>query len=205
MSKTIPFLALGDSYTIGECVDEKERWPTLLAELLIEKGIQLGEPHIIATTGWRTDELKGAIEKEQPSNDFGLVSLSIGVNNQYQNKSVESYKPEFEELLNIALDKAGGNNERVMVLSIPDYGFTPIGEGKQSTISHELELYNKANKAVAKKYGVWYFDITPSSTKGLEDPTLVTSDNLHPSGKLYKIWVDIILSNHSFVNQFKNK
>lgn len=187
------FLALGDSYTIGESVQQNERWPVQLSEALNRKGFRFESPKIIATTGWRTDDLKGAVIAEDPAKDFDLVSLLIGVNNQYQGRSASDYEPEFEELLNMAISFAGGDKEKVFVVSIPDYGYTPFGKEKQATISEEIDAFNNINRSVAEKYGISYFDITPLSRKGFEDPELVASDGLHPSGKQYRLWVEIIL------------
>ncbi|HYG03276.1 MAG TPA: SGNH/GDSL hydrolase family protein [Chryseosolibacter sp.] len=189
----IKLLALGDSYTIGESVGENERWPVQLMQSLREKGWQVADPKIIATTGWRTDELKNAVLKEdlQLNSDFNLISLLIGVNNQYQGKSVESYKPEFEELLQIAITLSGNNTKRVFVLSIPDYGFTPFGKEKQQVISQAIDQFNNANHEITAKYGVNYIDITPFTRDS--DPALLASDALHPAGKMYGIWVREIL------------
>jgi lysophospholipase L1-like esterase len=191
-TQKIKFLALGDSYTIGESVNESERWPMQLLQQLQSKGYECQPPQIIATTGWRTDDLKNAIAKRKPEKDFNLVSLLIGVNNQYQGKSVESYTPEFEELLNIAIEHAGGDKSKVFVVSIPDYGYTPFGRNKQAAISKDIDEFNAANKAITEKYGIKYFNITEISRKGFDDPTLVANDGLHPSGKMYALWVDLI-------------
>jgi lysophospholipase L1-like esterase len=187
------FLALGDSYTIGESVKEEERWPELLATELRKKGKSIEKPRIIATTGWRTDQLKKAIEEANLKPEYDLVSLLIGVNNQYQGKSAESYAPEFEELLNIAIKLAGGKKENVFVVSIPDYGFTPFGQPKQEQISKALDEYNAINKKITENAGVQYFNITNISRKGFEQPDLVADDTLHPSGVQYKLWVERIL------------
>ena len=186
------FLALGDSYTIGESVAEVDRWPVQLAKVLREKGIPVEAPRIIATTGWRTDDLKKAILSEKLKNEFDLVSLLIGVNNQYQSKSAGEYAPEFEQLLKMAITFAGGDNAKVFVVSIPDYGFTPFGKDKQEKISREIDEFNDVNRSIALKYGVRYFDITGISRKGLKESDLVADDGLHPSGKMYKEWVDVI-------------
>lgn len=186
------FLALGDSYTIGESVAEVDRWPVQLAKVLREKGIPVEAPRIIATTGWRTDDLKKAILSEKLKNEFDLVSLLIGVNNQYQSKSAAEYAPEFEQLLKMAITFAGGDNAKVFVVSIPDYGFTPFGKDKQEKISREIDEFNDVNRSIALKYGVRYFDITGISRKGLKESDLVADDGLHPSGKMYKEWVDVI-------------
>ncbi|MBX2894237.1 MAG: SGNH/GDSL hydrolase family protein [Cyclobacteriaceae bacterium] len=181
------FLALGDSYTIGESVVEPERWPNQLAEKL-----KLSKPTIIATTGWRTDQLKAAIEAAKLKHEYDLVSLLIGVNNQYQGRPIEIYEQEFEELLQMSIMLAKGKTENVLVVSIPDYGYTPFGKAKQEKISAELNQYNAINKRIADKYGIRYFDITPISRKGLEDAELIAPDGLHPSGKMYAQWVELI-------------
>ncbi|MFN3840086.1 MAG: SGNH/GDSL hydrolase family protein [Cyclobacteriaceae bacterium] len=194
ISKTerVTFLALGDSYTIGESVPEHERWPVQLAKLLQTKGYTIEEPRIIATTGWRTDDLKGAIEKANLKNEYGLVSLLIGVNNQYQGKTVESYKPEFEELLKKAIELAGGRKDRVFVVSIPDYGFTPFGEPKREAISKAIDEFNQANREITLRHGIRYYNITGLTRKGLENPGLVAPDKLHPSGIMYAQWAELI-------------
>jgi lysophospholipase L1-like esterase len=187
------FLALGDSYTIGESVSEKDRWPVQLVNKLNASGFAFEEPAIIATTGWRTDDLREAIVAANPEKNYDLVSLLIGVNNQYQGKSAEVYKREFEELLAMAIALAGGSPDKVFVVSIPDYGFTPFGKGKQLTISKELDEFNAINKSIASKYGIQYFNITDISRRGLAEPHLVAADGLHPSGKMYSEWVGLIM------------
>lgn len=187
------YLALGDSYTIGESVAENERWPVQLAEALRKKGRAVEGPRIIATTGWRTDNLKNAINIAQLKDEYGLVSLLIGVNNQYQGKPIEQFTSEFEDLLKTAIKLAGGKKENVFVVSIPDYGYTPFGKPKQEKISKELDEYNKISRTITEKYGVKYFYITDISRKGLEDAALVAADGLHPSGKMYTQWVELIL------------
>jgi lysophospholipase L1-like esterase len=192
MSQPVKYLALGDSYTIGESIPEKERWPVQLAEALRKKGKQVEQPKIIATTGWRTDNLQNAINIAKLKDEYGLVSLLIGVNNQYQEKPIAQFTKEFEELLNTAIKLAGGKKENVFVVSIPDYGYTPFGKSKQEKISKELDEYNKLSKEITEKYKVKYFYITDISREGLEDPALVAEDGLHPSGKQYGEWVDLI-------------
>ena len=143
------FLALGDSYTIGESVSEDERWPNQLADKL-----QIKRPKIIATTGWRTDDLKNAIISANLKNEYDLVSLLIGVNNQYQGKSSTQYEVEFEDLLKKAIQLAKGKRKNVFVVSIPDYGFTPFGKAKQETISLQLDEFNKINKRITERYKI---------------------------------------------------
>ncbi len=189
----LKFLALGDSYTIGESVAEEERWPVQLVRMIRESGFDYAPPKIIATTGWRTDQLREAIDQENLDKSYDLVSLLIGVNNQYQGRSVASYEPEFENLLKTAILLAGNKPQNVIVLSIPDYGFTPFGREKQALITAQLRDYNAANKRITKKYGITYIDITPVSQRGLVEPELVATDGLHPSGKMYAEWVDLII------------
>ena len=189
----ISYLALGDSYTIGEAVERKDRWPIQLTRRLNDEGIAVAEPKIIATTGWTTDELKAGIEKEEITDDYDMVSLLIGVNNQYRGYSLDEYKAQFEELLNMAIDFAGGNKAKVFVVSIPDYGVTPFGQGKDpKKIGDEVDRFNAANKAITDSYGIQYFDITPVSKTALGVDDLNASDGLHPSGKMYTLWVEII-------------
>lgn len=192
-NQPLKYLALGDSYTIGESVAEKERWPVQLAEQLRAKGFEIDNPRIIATTGWRTDNLKNGINIAQIKDTYNLVSLLIGVNNQYQGKPVDQYAIEYEDLLKTAIAFAGGNKEKVFVVSIPDYGFTPFGKPKQEKISKELDEFNEVNRRITESYGIQYFNITDISRQGLNDPELVASDGLHPSGKQYKLWVDRII------------
>lgn len=190
---SVKFLALGDSYTIGESVEEKERWPEQLAAALREKGKKIQKPRIIAVTGWRTDQLKKAIEEGSLNNEYGLVSLLIGVNNQYQKKSVENYVPEFEDLLRTAVTLAAGKKENVFVVSIPDYGFTPFGKAKQVEITKAIDQFNDVNKAITLKMGIQYVNITDLTREGLSKPEYVAADGLHPSGKMYGLWVKRIL------------
>jgi lysophospholipase L1-like esterase len=190
----IKFLALGDSYTIGESVVATDRWPAQLMDSLSARGLEFVESKIIATTGWRTDNLKEAIRHAKLKPEYSLVSLLIGVNNFYQGRSVESYKPEFEDLLQTAIKLAGGVRSRVFVISIPDYGYTPFGKNNQAAISKGIDEFNEANELIAKKMGVKYFNITDISRKGLVEPDLVAFDSLHPSAKMYAEWVERILS-----------
>jgi len=190
----VKFLALGDSYTIGESVDARQRWPVQLATALRKKGITCSDPIIIATTGWRTDDLKNAIQHAHLKPEYTLVSLLIGVNNYYQGKSAESYAPEFEELLHTAIHLAGGIKSHVFVLSIPDYGYTPFGKEKQAEISQGIDAFNAVNKTIAGRLGITYINITDISRHGFTEPDLVAGDGLHPSGKMYTAWVARILA-----------
>ena len=187
------FLALGDSYTIGESVLEQDRWPEQLAEALRAKGERIEKPRIIAVTGWRTDQLKKAMEEAHLKNEYGLVSLLIGVNNQYQNMLIESYTLEFAELLQTAVDLTGGKKENVFVVSIPDYGFTPFGKSKQTEISKAIDQYNNVNREITFRKGIKYINVTDLSREGLANPEYVAGDGLHPSGKMYSLWVERML------------
>lgn len=195
-SAQLKFLALGDSYTIGESINEEGRWPNQLQDRLKSLGLDVEKPVIIAKTGWRTDELAAAIESANLTNDFDLVGLLIGVNNQYQGRSVDSYKPEFEKLLKRAIELANGDESKVFVVSIPDYGFTPFGESKKDKISKELDQYNAANKKISEDFGVKYYYITDISRS--DKSGLVASDKLHPSAKQYGLWADLIAADEDF-------
>ncbi|MCB0688616.1 MAG: SGNH/GDSL hydrolase family protein [Saprospiraceae bacterium] len=189
------YLALGDSYTIGESVPPEDRYPVQLVNRLRQGGIALEDPVIIATTGWTTDDLDCEIKASGFDRDtFDFVSLLIGVNDQYQNKPFENYYFNFAKLLLRAVELAGNVKEHVVVISIPDYAFTPFGQNRDAgKISEELDRYNQVNKQVADYYGISYFDITPISRQGLQHPELVATDGLHPSGKMYALWVDLML------------
>ncbi len=193
---TKSFLALGDSYTIGESVSEVERWPVQLADRIQGKGVSLDPVKIIATTGWTTDELQSAIKKSGLDGErYDLVSLLIGVNNQYRGYPISNYKTEFEQLLKQAIQFAGGNSKHVFVVSIPDYGVTPFAEEKgkdPKVIASELDQYNEIALGFCDRYDVAYFDITSDSRKAKNDPDLIAEDGLHPSAKMYREWVDLV-------------
>lgn len=188
--KHIRYLALGDSYTIGESVPESQRWPIQLSRRLEAERIS-AEVTIIARTGWTTDELWQGIQAAPPEPPYDLVSLLIGVNNQYRGRSLEEYREQFVFLLNKAIEYAGGDQTRVFVVSIPDWGATPFAEGRdRAQIGREIDAYNNVNRREAERAEVLYFDITPISRQN--DPKLIAEDGLHPSGMMYKQWVDLI-------------
>jgi lysophospholipase L1-like esterase len=188
------YLALGDSYTIGESVAEEMRWPNQLAQILRQSGLPLENPHIIAQTGWTTDELLIAIESAGIKNHYDYVSLLIGVNNQYRGRSVDSFVPEFTTLLERAIAISKNKPEGVFVLSIPDWGVMPFAEGRDRTkIATEIAAYNAAIKALCERYEVAFFDITPISQEALDNATYVANDQLHPSAAMYGAWVDKVL------------
>lgn len=188
------YLALGDSYTIGESVSEAERWPNqLVAKVSGDKKAIFEPVEIIATTGWTTDELKSGIAKAAPEeNAYDFVSLLIGVNNQYRGYPIADFEREFEELLNQAIAYAK-KKENVFIVSIPDYGVTPFAASKDpEKIGEEVKAYNDLSKRIAEKYGIAFFDIYPISKKALNDDSYVADDKLHPSGKMYTEWADLI-------------
>jgi lysophospholipase L1-like esterase len=185
------FLALGDSYTIGESVLEAERWPNQLAEMLRAEGWPV-EVTIVARTGWTTDELAAAIAQTALQGPYQLVSLLIGVNNQYRGRDAESYRLEFRQLLEQAITFAGENVGRVLVLSIPDWGVTPFAAGRdRAQIAQEIDTFNAINRTEAELKGVTYLDVTPLSRQATCDPELVADDGLHPSGKMYAAWAEM--------------
>lgn len=192
ISEPVRFLALGDSYTIGQSVGVSERWPAQLANELGKKGYNVAEVKYIAQTGWRTDDLENAINSQLPLTGYNLVSLLIGVNNQYQGGSSQAYTPQFDNLLRTAIQLAGNHPEHVFVLSIPDYAYTPFGKGNMA-ISNQIDQFNVVNRFITQNYQVAYVDITPISRLGLAQPGLVAPDALHPSGAMYALWVDEIM------------
>ncbi len=185
------YLALGDSYTIGEDVAASGRWPVQLATALRDSGIALDDPHIIATTGWTTDELDAGIDADAPQGPFDLVSLLIGVNDQYRGRSVDDYRPRFTALLERALGFAGGRPSRVLVLSIPDWGVTPyaVASGRDRVqIGQELDAYNTAAAAICAGHGVTFIDITDLSRDFGGEAVMLAADGLHPSAAMYALW-----------------
>ena len=191
------FLALGDSYTIGESVSEAERWPVQLAMLLNTNGFNLAPPTIIATTGWTTGQLMSNLARYNSLRDrYDLVSLLIGVNNQYQGRGEAEYREQFDFLLRRAIELAGNDPGRVLVLSIPDWGVTPFADGSgrdSQQIAAEIDAFNAINREITATYGVAYLDITPISRQAPTDPALIASDGLHPSAKMYAAWANLAL------------
>ena len=191
---SIRYLALGDSYTIGEGVEEDQRWPMQLAAALRELGIQVADPAIIARTGWTTADLLRAIEEKGELGEYDLVSLLIGVNDQFQGLSIEGYRKRFRELLAVAIEAAGGHPERVIVLSIPDWSYTPFADTvERPEVSAEIDAFNAVAREESEAEGVHYFDITPMTRPRVYDAELMADDGLHPSAKMYAMWVEMIL------------
>jgi len=195
--KSKSYLALGDSYTIGESVPISDRFPVILVNDLNGKGYNFQEPKIIAKTGWTTDELKAAILKENLSENYDLVTLLIGVNNQYRGRDVENFRLEFADLLQMAIGFANDQPEKVVVVSIPDWGVSPFASGRdQEKIAEEIDLYNKVKKEETLKRNVTFVDITVISRSGLGIPDYFAKDGLHFSGKMHQLWVNEIMSQY---------
>lgn len=189
----VRYLALGDSYTIGESVAENERWSNQLAAMLAEKNIQ-AEVAIIARTGWTTDELWQGIQVNPPQGMFDLVSLLIGVNNQYRGYDINEYREQFRFLLNKSIEYAGNDAARVIVLSIPDWGVTPFASSQnRERIARDIDAFNAVKRKESEKAGVRFIDVTPISREAVNDLSLIASDDLHPSGKMYFKWAKLIL------------
>ena len=187
-------LFLGDSYTIGESVDQTEGWPLQLVTELRLRGFPMAEPVIIAQTGWTTGDLIKAIKCQEIETGFDLVSLLIGVNNQFQNRDLEEYHFQFHQLMEKAIYLADNQPFRVMVLSIPDWGVTPFAEGRvRLRITEEIDRFNQINRQEAECGEVHYIDVTTISRQASNDPSLIAEDGLHPSSKMYQVWVKTIL------------
>ena len=183
------YLALGDSYTIGESVPAPDNFPNQTVLLLKNAAYDLKPAEILAKTGWTTDELQNNINNHSFTPPYDIVTLLIGVNNQYRGRPVDTYKPEFENLLKQAIQYAGGKADHVIVLSIPDWGVTPFANGRDRTqIAREIDEYNAANKNISENYKVYYIDITPWTREAATDLSLLATDGLHPSSKEYKRW-----------------
>lgn len=190
----VRYLALGDSYTIGESVPVPMRWPMQLAERLREEGIEIEEPRIIARTGWTTGELLEAMETQLNNEKFDLVSVLIGVNNQYRGLSPEDYEQDLHEIFRRAIQFSQNGAAGVFAVSIPDYGVTPFGADNEEKIGMELDEFNRIFQKVAEEYEIDFYNITPISRRAKEDASLIATDDLHPSGKMYTLWVDLILN-----------
>jgi lysophospholipase L1-like esterase len=188
---TLRFLALGDSYTIGEGVEPDERWPVQLAGMLRNEGFDVGDPTVIARTGWTTGDLSAGIDRAAPAGRYDLVSLLIGVNNQYRGGDPDAYRREFVALLNRAAAFAGGDPSRVLVVSIPDWGVTPFAAGQDGArVAAEIDRFNAINREEARRAGARYVDVTPASRR---DRGAVVADGLHPSAAMYAEWARLAL------------
>lgn len=184
------WLALGDSYTIGQSVNITERFPDQTATLLRARGINMPVPEYIATTGWTTTNLQNAINARNPA-PHDVVSLLIGVNDQYQTHDTTGYRQRFTAVLEKSVELAKNKKENVFVLSIPDYSVTPFAAGQdRARIRQEIDWFNAINLSVTQSYGISYLDITPSTREAETDASLIAVDGLHPSGLEYKKWAE---------------
>ncbi|RYZ21868.1 MAG: SGNH/GDSL hydrolase family protein [Chitinophagaceae bacterium] len=191
MEKLYTYLALGDSYTIGEALPLQASFPYQAVQALRREKLHMAPPEIIAKTGWTTDELSAALSDYTFLRHYDFVSLLIGVNNQYRGRTVEEYTPGCAALLERAVTLAHGKPERVFVLSIPDYGVTPFVQEKgldPQKIAGEIDQFNAAARALAAQYGTHYIDITEGTREAAADSTLLAADGLHPSEKEYVRW-----------------
>jgi lysophospholipase L1-like esterase len=192
---TLRFLALGDSYTIGEGVTPAERWPDQLAAALRVSGTAIAAPEIVARTGWTTDELSAAMDRHAFHPPYDLVTLLIGVNNQYRGRNLDNYRTEFGALLRRAITLADERPQHVVVVSIPDWGVTRFGRhsGRDTAkVAHELDVYNAANAEIAATLHVRYADVTPASRDGGDRADMLVGDGLHPSAAMYRRWLEAI-------------
>jgi len=188
----LSYIALGDSYTIGQSVSESARFPAQTVSILRQQGIKISNPVYIAQTGWTTAHLKQAIAIQNPA-AFNVVTLLIGVNDQYQGIDTGSYTLRFTQLLEKAIELAKGKKTNVFVLSIPDYSVTPyVAIADKSRISVEIDWFNSINKRITMVYGVSYTDITPSTRQAATNPSLIAVDNLHPSASEYQKWAEML-------------
>jgi lysophospholipase L1-like esterase len=188
------YLALGDSYTIGEGVEPGERWPARLTGLLRGHGVPMEDPVIIARTGWTTEELAAVIERAVPRGPFALVTLLAGVNDQYRGGEVERYRERFAALLRRAITFAEGTPARVIVLSIPDWSVTPFALGRdRDAIAKAIDRFNQANREEAARAGARYVDLTALSREAARDRNLIAADGLHPSGRMHDSWAELAL------------
>lgn len=188
------FLALGDSYTIGESVDRSLRWPVQLVSRLNDRGCKVAPPKIIAKTGWTTEDLLSAMREQlNYTREFDFISISIGVNNQYQGGDIEEYEDELREIFKMALNYSKKREKAVFALSIPDYSVTPFGADNAKIIREEINQYNAVFKKVAADFEVDFYNITPISREAARNLKLIAEDDLHPSGLMYQYWVDAII------------
>lgn len=188
------YLALGDSYTIGEAVGENERYPVQLKDSLAKYNINVYDLRVTARTGWTTGELLSALDANPPSGNYDLVTLLIGVNNQYRELSVQQYSNEFTSLLNRSVQYAGADKNRVIVISIPDYSVVPFAYGRDTLkIRTQLQAFNKVNKDITTAAGIKYVDVFPSSQEARFNKTLVAKDSLHFSGVEYARWTKMLV------------
>ena len=195
-------LALGDSYTIGESVAPEARWPEQWAAAMAAAGHGIERPvRVIAQTGWTTDELAAEIARQMPLGQWDLVTLLIGVNNQYRGRGVDEYRDQFDALLETAIELAGGRPDHVQVLSIPDWGQTPFGaaSGRDlAAVTREIDAFNAAGRDVCDRHAVAFLDITGLTRARSRDPAMHAADGLHPSAAMYRLWAEALLCTGKF-------
>ena len=190
----LSLLALGDSYTIGEGVNEEERWPNQFVKVAYENGIDFLTPRIIAMTGWKTYDLINGIESSNFEKKYDYVSLLIGVNNQFNSRSINEFEDDLDKLL-IKINNLKKKDGSVLIVSIPDWGSSPYGENMdRNQISTEINTFNNSLKSFANINGLKYVDVTEISRRAINEPNLITSDNLHPSGLMYLEWAKKIFN-----------
>lgn len=195
ITETLDYLALGDSYTIGESVGEEERFPFQLFNSKLETDLERGKYKIIARTGWTTRDLLDAMNEEDlKSGEYDFITLLIGVNNQYQGKPFSQYEAEFNELMDRATRLLEGDASKIIVVSIPDYSVTPFAASRDTAkIANEVKRYNDYNEKIASERGAKYVYITDLTQNAKDDLSLLAEDQLHPSGKNYGQWVERIV------------
>ena len=190
----LSLLALGDSYTIGEGVNEEERWPNQFVQVAYENGIDFLTPRIIAMTGWKTYDLINEIESSNFEKKYDYVSLLIGVNNQFNSRSINEFEDDLDKLLT-KINNLKKKDGSVLIISIPDWGSSPFGENMdRNQISTEINSFNNSLKSFANINGLKYVDVTEISRRAINEPNLITSDNLHPSGLMYLEWAKKIFN-----------
>ena len=187
---TVKYLALGDSYTIGQGVEENERWPNQLSAQLESNGIEVQKTQIIAQTGWKTSDLLNGIA-DSTLNDYDLISLLIGVNNQFWSQPLDVFQTEFDSLVNIAIEAVG--KERIFIVSIPDYGVTPFGSSNSENIANDIDMYNGYISERCAEEGFPFINVTEISRQLGDSDGALATDNLHPSGYQYSLWVNEML------------
>lgn len=195
-SPQLSYLALGDSYTCGEGVAQDGCWPSQLAAALRAEGVPLADPRIIASTGWTTDELEWGIDAAEPLGNWDFVSLLIGVNNQYRNRSAVDYAEGFRTLLSRSLKHADGRAGRVLVLSIPDWSVTPFARSDTrdaATIAGEIDAFNAAAQQACAQHAVAFVDVTAVSRERGAEPAMLVADGLHPAAAMYAEWTRLAL------------
>jgi lysophospholipase L1-like esterase len=190
--RPLHFLALGDSYTIGEAVPAVARWPVVLVKRLRQTGVVIDDPHIVAVTGWTTDELAHGMDEATLGSAYDLVTLQIGVNNQYRGRTADDYRAQFNGLQTRAIALAGGRSARVVVVSIPDWGVTRFAREQDrdpGVIAAALDAFNAIAREQVERAGAHFVDITPISRR---HPDLLAEDGLHPSAAQYARWLTAI-------------